>query len=78
MGKGYAEGPAVEAAEEARERLAEGAAAPAAPKRRAIVGCTPDRPEPHLLGWADEIDPDALFERGEAWGLRIVLRADDV
>lgn len=76
MGKGYAEGPAVEAAEEARERLAEGTVAPAAPKRRAVIGCTHDQPEPHLLGWADEVDCDALFERGEAWGLRIVLRDD--
>ena len=77
MGKGYAEGPAVEAAEEARERLAEGAVAPPAAKRRAVIGCTPDRPEPHLLGWADEIDQDGLFERGEAWGLRVALRDED-
>jgi hypothetical protein len=75
MGKGYAEGPAVEAAEEARERREH----PDAPKpvlRKAVLGCTPDDPTPHLLGWADEIDQDDLFARGEAWGLRVVLRDD--
>lgn len=73
MGKGYAEGPAVEAAEEARERLAQGPARPAAAKRRAVVGCTADDPAPHVLGWEDEVDADALFASGEAWGLRVVV-----
>ncbi|MFM7247101.1 MAG: hypothetical protein ACKO7U_04715 [Actinomycetota bacterium] len=76
MGKGYAEGPAVEAAEEARERLAEGPAPRAVPKRRAVLGCTPDDPSPHVLGWADEVDQEALFATGAAWGLRVVVIDD--
>jgi hypothetical protein len=73
MGQGYAEGPAVEAAEEARERR-EHPAPPKPTRRRAVLGCTPQNPEPHILGWADEIDQDALFEAGDAWGIRLVLR----
>ena len=76
MGKGYAEGPAVEAAEEARERLAQGAVPAGRPKRRAVVGCTAADPAPHVLGWEDEVDADALFASGEAWGLRVVLLPD--
>jgi hypothetical protein len=76
MGKGYAEGPAVEAAEEARERLAEGPAPAAAPKRRAVLGCTADDPTPHVIGWEDEVDQDALFASGTAWGLRVVVLED--
>jgi len=76
MGKGYAEGPAVEAAEEARERMLQGPAPVEALKRRAVLGSTADRPEPHVLGWEDELDADALFESGEAWGLRVVLIDD--
>jgi hypothetical protein len=69
MGKGYADGPAIE------ERLSEeGEQAPVARARRAVYGSTEDEPAGHFLGWADEIDPDALFERGEAWGLSIVQR----
>jgi hypothetical protein len=68
MGKGYADGPALE------ERLAEaGEAAPAARQRRAVYGSTDDDAAPHFIGWADEVDADALFERGEAWGLSVVL-----
>ena len=76
MGKGYAEGPAVEAAEEARERMREGAQPEAPPKRRAVLGCTADDPAPHVLGWEDEVDADALFASGDAWGLRVVLLDD--
>ena len=76
MGKGYAEGPAVEAAEEARERMLEGPAAAAPAKRRAVLGCTAADPNPHVLGWEDEVDADALFASGEAWGLRVVLLDD--
>lgn len=73
MGKGYAEGPALEAAEEARERLTEQPTAPPSQKRRAVLGCTADQPQPHVLGWEDEVDADALFDSGGAWGLRVVL-----
>jgi hypothetical protein len=70
MGKGYAEGPAAEAAEEERERRARGDDTPRRTVRRlAVFGSTPDRPEKHFLGYADEVDPDALFATGAAWGI---------
>ena len=58
MGKGYAEGPAVEAAEEARERLLEGAQPDAPPKRRAVLGCTTDDPTPKPAAKADAAADD--------------------
>jgi hypothetical protein len=75
MGKGYAEGPAAEAAEEERERLAAGPPAPTAELRKGVFGSTRDDAQPHFLGWADDIDPDALFDSGEAWGLSVRLIA---
>ena len=75
MGKGYAEGPA---AEEAARRLDELDAGPqeAAPQDRAAVyGSTVERPERHFLGWLGEVDPDALFDAGEAYGITVVRRA---
>ena len=35
-------------------------------ERRAVYGATADDPEKHFLGWADEVDADALFASGEA------------
>jgi hypothetical protein len=71
MGKGYAEGPASE------ERFAEleraerdGSERPAA-DRPAVYGSTPDNPERHFIGWLDDVDPDALFAAGAAWGLTV-------
>jgi hypothetical protein len=61
--RGYEEGPV---AEEAEARL------PRAPGRRAIYGSTDDEPEKHFLGWADEVDPDQLFESGRAWGISVL------
>jgi hypothetical protein len=75
MGKGYAEGPAAEAAEEERERLAQGPLPPKTEARKAVYGSTRDAPEPHFLGWDDEVDQDALFDAGEAWGLSVRLVA---
>jgi hypothetical protein len=75
MGKGYAEGPA---AEEAARRLDELDAGPqeAAPQDRAAVyGSTAEQPERHFLGWLGEVDPDALFDAGEAYGITVVRRA---
>ena len=74
MGKGYAEGPAAEEAERRRAELAEGIDEHEQHTRLAVVGCTPDRPERHVIGWADDVDPDALFAAGEAWGLRVERR----
>ena len=64
MGKGYAEGPAAEEAEAARERGDHLARARHAATRRAVLGSTADDPEQHLIGWADEVDPDELFASG--------------
>ena len=76
MGKGYGEGPAAEERLDALERGDVGAIRNEVRERRALYGATPDNPEPHFLGWADEVDADALFERGEAWGLNYVRRAE--
>src|SRR6188472_1078076 len=43
-----------------------------AEERLAVFGSTADDPEKHFLGWRDEVDPDALFASGEAWGLSVV------
>ena len=73
MGKGYAEGSAVEERMAALERGDD-------PDRRleieraAVYGSTEDEPERHFLGWADELDVDALFASGAAWGLQVVGR----
>jgi hypothetical protein len=74
VAKGYAEGPAAEEAERRREELAAGESGAARRTRVAVEGCTPADPERHFLGWAGEVDPDALFASGEAWGIRLVRR----
>ena len=73
MGKGYAEGSAVEERLAALERgddldtrLDSG--------RIAVYGSTDDEPEQHFLGWLGEVDPDALFESGAAWGIKTLRR----
>ena len=73
MGKGYAEGSAVEERLAAMERgddldmqLDAG--------RIAVYGSTEAEPEQHFLGWADELDAGALFAAGEAWGIKTVRR----
>ena len=72
MGKGYAEGPAAEEAERRLDEL-EAGTPPAQPaERSAVYGSTLDDPERHFIGWLGEVDPDALFASGEAWGLTIV------
>lgn len=72
MGKGYAEGPAAEEAERRLDELAAGVPPPAPPERAAVYGSTADEPERHFLGWLDDVDPDALFASGAAWGLTIL------
>lgn len=76
MGKGYAEGPAAEEAERRRDELAAGGeVGPAGAARLAVEGSTPDDPQRHFLGWADEVDADVLFDSGAAWGIRLVRRS---
>ena len=67
------EGPVGEEREAALER---GDHLPRAerPERLAVFGSTKDKPEKHFIGWADEVDADALFASGEAWGLSTVRR----
>ena len=72
MAKGYAEGPAAEEAERRREELERGPEEPGTEARPAVYGSTEDEPERHFIGWRDEVDPDELFDSGEAWGLTVV------
>ncbi len=75
MAKGYAEGPAAEEAERRREEIAAGVTESSTRTRVAVEGCTEDDPERHFLGWVGEVDPDALFASGEAWGIRLAAAA---
>jgi hypothetical protein len=74
MAKGYAEGPAAEEAERRRDELAARQTERPRVTRMAVEGCTPARPERHFLGWQGEVDPEALFASGDAWGIRLVRR----
>jgi hypothetical protein len=72
MPRGYEEGPVAEEAQariDALERgeTLEGDVSPDG--RAAVYGSTAGDEQPHFLGWADEVDADELFERGEAWGI---------
>jgi hypothetical protein len=73
MGKGYAEGSAVEERLAALER-GDDTAAGRGVWRRAVLGSTEAEPERHFLGWADEVDADELFASGRAWGIQVVRR----
>ena len=75
MGKGYAEGPAAEAAEEERERLAAGPPPPGPSSARASSAPPATTRSRASCGWADDVDPDALFDSGQAWGLSVRLVA---
>ena len=68
MGKGYAEGPAVEEAQANVERLKD---RPPKKMRKAVFGSTPRKHVRHFIGWADEVDQDELFDTGKAWGLSV-------
>jgi hypothetical protein len=70
MSKGYAEGSALEERLADFERSKREKLAPAAPMRLAVFGSTADEPEPHFLGWDDEVDADELFESGVAYGIK--------
>jgi hypothetical protein len=73
MGKGYAEGSAVEERLAALER-GDDLSRQLDAGRAAVYGSTEDDPETHFIGWLDDVDPDALFAAGDAWGLQIVRR----
>ena len=73
MGKGYAEGSAVEERQAAMER-GDDLDSQLDLGRAAVYGSTDADPETHFIGWLDDVDPDALFASGEAWGLTLVHR----
>ena len=73
MGKGYAEGSAVEERLAALER-GDDLEAPIDVGRAAVYAATEDNPERHFIGWADEVDADELFTSGQAWGIQILRR----
>jgi len=73
MGKGYAEGSAVEERLAALER-GDDARAGLDAGRAAVYASTEEEPERHFVGWADEVDPDELFASGRAWGIQVVRR----
>jgi hypothetical protein len=75
MPRGYLEGPASEEAERRLEELERGDERDQGEQRLAVVGSTQAEPEPHFLGWRDELDPNELFESGRAWGLKVVRRS---
>ena len=75
MGKGYAEGPAAEEAEAARER-GDHLDVERPRVRRLVWGSTRDRPEQHVLGELGEVDPDQLFASGAAWGIKVTAQAE--
>jgi hypothetical protein len=74
MGKGYAEGSAVEERLAALERGDDDLHRQLDSGRAAVYGSTEDDPETHFLGWVGEVDPDALFAAGTAWGLQTIRR----
>ena len=77
MSKGYAEGPAAEAAEARRDALERGETVrERVPERSAVYGSTTDEPDRHFLGWLDEVDPDKLFASGQAWGISVVRQTE--
>jgi hypothetical protein len=78
VGKGYAEGPAAEEAQARMDALELGLSGAKSPVARAAVfGSTDDEPNRHFLGWADEVDAEALFAEGKAWGLTVVRVSPD-
>jgi hypothetical protein len=77
VGKGYAEGPAAEERFAELERAERARDGDGSLERQAVYGATPDNPEKHFIGWLGEVDPDALFAAGQAWGLSIVRRQVD-
>lgn len=73
MGKGYAEGSAVEERQAALER-GDDLGRQLESGRAAVYGSTADDPETHFIGWLDDVDPDAIFASGDAWGIQVVRR----
>lgn len=77
MGKGYAEGPAAEEAEAARERGDHLKQRSAPTVRRLVWASTKENPEQHVIGDAEDIDADELFASGNAWGIKITTQTSE-
>ncbi|HEY7195966.1 MAG TPA: hypothetical protein VH306_02140 [Gaiellaceae bacterium] len=77
MGKGYAEGPAAEERFAELERAERNATEIEGTERAAVYGSTADEPDKHFIGWLDDVDPDALFASGKAWGLSVLRRREN-
>jgi hypothetical protein len=71
MGKGYAEGSAVEERLAALER-GDDLSRQLDTGRAAVYGSSEDDPETHFIGWLGDVDPDELFASGDAWGIQVV------
>jgi hypothetical protein len=73
MPRGYMEGPAAEEAEQAADNAHLRTKHNHEKKQAfaAVYGCTEDNPEPHFIGWKNDVDPDALFSSGKAWGVTV-------
>ena len=69
MGKGYGDGPAAE------ELLSEPGESTTREVGQAVFGSTDEDPAPHFIGWREDVDPDHLFESGQAWGISVVEQA---
>ena len=76
MGKGYADGPAAEELHAALERGDALTRSEQPRERKAVYGSTPADPAKHFIGWLEEVDPDALFASGEAWGISVIRRTE--
>ncbi|MFL6020399.1 MAG: hypothetical protein ACJ74A_04570 [Gaiellaceae bacterium] len=75
MPRGYEDGPVAEAAQARRDMLDRGEPLDSERRgvdRRAVYGSTPDQPEKHFLGWADQVNADELFASGDAWGISVL------
>jgi hypothetical protein len=71
MSKGYAEGSALEEKLHDVERAKRGGGIKPSEQRLAVFGSTTAKPISHFIGWADEVDADALFTAGKAYGIKL-------
>jgi hypothetical protein len=65
------EGPVAEEAEARLDALRRGQTEDTHVERLAVYGSTDAEPAPHFIGWLGDVDPDALFASGQAWGISV-------
>ena len=74
MPRGYEEGPVAEEAQRRQDGIERGepiGERRASGTRAAVFGSTEADEPARFIGWADEVDPDELFESGRAWGISL-------